>query len=772
MRWARVAGVIGVLALQAGACSGSRSDDLAACKAAHARLMQGAKKPEAVIALCDRAYQRTHAVEAIAARSLAQLTTGDLDAVIAAARSISTPDGARLWHMAGDAELERGHRAEARRWYERALEAHRNSDPRRAGMSAGRISDIAETENALDEAIRYRYLGVTLAEASGDGEARLITTLGLAELLLAVGDVRTAKRALATVASSVPDGSPFEQDYLRVAGEIDAVAGRVNAAAAGFQRCTQLPAETPNPYIQLRCRIGLAALLAEGPQSGTGAETLATIDAAATYLDPTDRLFGADPNRRAELVWLRAVVHLRAGDHARALALLDAIDRTGLGAPMLSRLDHARGRALVAKGDRAAAEASFLAAAAAIERLRDDAAYRETRRSLPRELRAPYEAIFVLRARAGDARGAVEIMERALARDFVDQLAAGVVGEHDQSLAASVEDAERRVRALALLEARPRHDFDPSSTPHAYAVGFFAAERTLWRVVLTGGEIHIAEVAPLPELARLVAAVAADPAAAEATALSARLLPADVLPARGEPIIVVPDPVLDGVRFTALRAGAGFLVERDPVILAPTFASGLVGATAGAGDEPSGPAVVLGDPDATLPSARAEATAIAALLGVSPRIGADANRTAVREARRARVLHVASHGNVRDDGTIISLADFALGPVEVLELGLRPDLAVVASCASAATRPDGMWTSITSALLAGGTRTVVGALGSIPDGAAAAILTDFHRRLPELGPVRALAAAQHDASARGVPVAVWSSFAIFGHETTRTPRRN
>ena len=107
----------------------------------------------------------------------------------------------------------------------------------------------------------------------------------------------------------------------------------------------------------------------------------------------------------------------------------------------------------------------------------------------------------------------------------------------------------------------------------------------------------------------------------------------------------------------------------------------------------------------------------------------------------------------------------------LLELGLAPDLAVIASCASAATRPDGMWTSITSALLAGGTQTIVGALGSIPDGASAEIVTDFHRHRSELGPARALAEAQRAAIARGVPVGVWSSFAVFGHDP-RTTRRN
>jgi tetratricopeptide (TPR) repeat protein len=767
MQWARVACV---LVLQAAACSRSRGDDLAACKAAHSRLMHGESKPQAVISICDRAYRRTKAPDAIASRTLAQLNAGDLDAVVAAAESVPGPEGARLWHMAGDAELGRGHRIEARRWYERALEVQRTRDPIRAGFSAGRIADIAEAENHTDDAIHYRYMNVTLADAGGDNGARVQATMSLAELLLAVGDVRTAKRAVASVASIATDGNPFEEDYLRVSGEVDALAGHPLAAAASYQRCTKKPAEAANPFIQLYCWLGLATLAAEGQQPGSTADTLATIDRAAAKLDETDRHFGPDPNRRAEVAWLRAVVHLQAGDHARALEMLDAIDRKDLGVAILSRIDHARGRALLARGDRVAAEASFVAAAAAIERQRDSAAHRETRRSLPRELRAPYEAIFALRVRTGDTRGALEILERALHRDFVDQLAAGVVGDREQSLAASVEDAERRVRALALLNARPERPFDPSASPHDVAIGFFGAEGSLWRIVIAGGAVRIAEVGSLDKLAPLIAA-AADPAAAEMHALGERLLPADVLPPRGTPVVIVPDQSLEGVRFTALPVSGGFLVERNPVVLAPTFAMGVAAPPAGDIAAPVGPAVVLGDPDGTLASARAEATSVAGLLGVTPQLGAAANRHAIEGARRASVLHVASHGSVRDDGTVISLADLALGPTEVLEIALAPDLAVIASCASAATRPDGMWTSITSALLAAGTRTIIGALGSIPDGAAAAIVTEVHRHVADLGPVRALAAAQHAAIARGVPVGVWSSFAVFGHDTPTT-RRN
>src|SRR5205085_8928085 len=107
--------------LQAAACSGSRGDDLTACNAAQVQLTKDRSKAHAVMEICDRAYRRTGNPEAVGGRVYAQLIDGDLDAVIAAARAMRDPGGARVWHMAGDAELERGHRAEARGWYERAL---------------------------------------------------------------------------------------------------------------------------------------------------------------------------------------------------------------------------------------------------------------------------------------------------------------------------------------------------------------------------------------------------------------------------------------------------------------------------------------------------------------------------------------------------------------------------------------------------------------------------------------------------------------------------
>jgi CHAT domain-containing protein len=204
------------------------------------------------------------------------------------------------------------------------------------------------------------------------------------------------------------------------------------------------------------------------------------------------------------------------------------------------------------------------------------------------------------------------------------------------------------------------------------------------------------------------------------------------------------------VRFAALGGSGQYLIERNPIALAPTFAI-----AAGAGprsSDPLGPAVVLGDPDPRhpLPSARREADEVGTVLGVVPLLGLAADHAAVAAARRAKFLHVASHGSTRDDGTTISLGDGEFGTADVLELGLAPELVVVASCASAATRPDAMWTSIAAAFLVNGATAVVGATASIPDDVARDIVVELHRHSVEVDPVRGLALALRAAIARRV----------------------
>ena len=767
MRWVLAAALLPPLA---GACRGATSNELAACLAAERTIGFEANEAAPVIALCDRAYRRTHADDALIARTRARLIAGEFDGVLAEAAQATGTAAPRLWQLAGDAELERGRSTEARGWYERALEGHRGRDPKRAANASAMLAEIALQTDALDEAIAFQYQASELAGAA-DRDARALTTLNLIGLLLDVGDVPAARAALSAASSAVTPGSPFENEYYLASGDLDTQAGRPAAAKASYSRCIAGAVPHSNPRTQLACLAGRAALVADGLGDGTVASATADLTRAAEFVAMTNQAYGVDPDRDAWLLWLRARVDLRDGKPVEAERALGAIDLRVLGPAMRSRVRFALGELSADNGFVPQAEEQLVLAAGEIEHLRDGAHYREIRRSLPRELRAPYELLFVLRAGAGDAPGAIAAMERALTRDFVDRLAASVpAGDDDAATAGGVTldrrvaDAQRRVRALRQLDARPDVDIDLAA-PRPATVGFFAAEGGLWRVRLGGPAPRIDRVAGLDELAPLVAAMRSDPTDPAAARLRTLLLPDAILPPADALLVIVPDTALEGVRFSALRDARGFLVERNPLLLAPSLAvrapvGPAVTSPGGSGDH--GPPVVLGDPDGTLPGARAEAEQVAALYGVPPLLGAAAGRDAVAAARRAAVLHVASHGSARDDGTIISLAGAELGTADVLELGLAPDLAVVASCASATTRPDALWTSLAAALVASGAGAVVGALGSIPDDVARDIVLDVHRAAAAEDPPHALARALRLAIARGVPVSAWSSFAVLG----------
>jgi CHAT domain-containing protein len=293
---------------------------------------------------------------------------------------------------------------------------------------------------------------------------------------------------------------------------------------------------------------------------------------------------------------------------------------------------------------------------------------------------------------------------------------------------------------------------------HRRIEAFFAAEGALYRVSIDATAVAIDKVDELPRLLAMIERAAYDADAPEGATLRQLLLPDARLPPQDATLVIVPDAPLVQIRFAALRGPGGYLVERNPVVIAPTLAI----ATAAPPPTPPGPAVVLGDPDGSLPAARTEATAVAALLDVEARLGPAATRAAVESARRARVLHVASHGKADDDDTNLLLADGPLGSADVLERGIAPDLAVIASCTSAAWTAVGPWASVAGAFLASGSAMVIGALGSVPDGAARVLLTDFHHAAREHDPALALALAQRAAIRAGVPAQTWSTFVALG----------
>ena len=717
---------------------------------------------------CRRVHDRTGNPEALVVVALAHLKVGHTDEVLAIAQAApDQPSSARLWNLAGDVEKKAGDHAAARWWFERALAMQRIDDPRRGFNTAAAIADLAEEDDRFEDALDYYRIAVELADRSREPGARMRSTLALVDVLLGIGDHRAAARALRNVDELVGDATPFRREYLLTLGDVEYRAGHPAAAMAAYQRCLDGGGPEADPLFAAGCNLRLAQLTIAGGRADELARVDDMLARAAALSGAAERSYGPDPDLAGERIRLEAELALGRRQPERAIALLSGLTTDALGTALRARVATRLGEILADRDRTDEAEFALQAAASAVEVLRDGAHYRETRRALASELREPYEALFALRARRGDLGGALAAMERALARDFIDQLAAEPLTATGRPIDASIADTIRRAALRRTLEHQGSDaplTFVPP--PSATILAFFSARGTLWRVTIVRaprpglshveGPITIEPIGAVADLRHDLEAVRGAPGGPAAAALAARLLPATALT---EALVIVPDRLLDGVRFAALPVDGHPLVERHTIALAPTLR---IAVTPLATATPATAPVVLGDPTGDLPGARQEAEAVAASLGVTAQLGPVATRAALTSARRASVLHIASHGDRAQVTSSLRLADGELSLAELLTVGLAPDLAVVASCVSAAQDQDAMWTSIAAGLLASGARGVLGVHGRLPDQRGGALIASFYRHGGATAPARALALTQRDAIAAGVDVGVWSMLVYLG----------
>jgi len=170
-----------------------------------------------------------------------------------------------------------------------------------------------------------------------------------------------------------------------------------------------------------------------------------------------------------------------------------------------------------------------------------------------------------------------------------------------------------------------------------------------------------------------------------------------------------------------------------------------------------------------LPFAGPEASAIAALYGASPFLGAAATAPAVLEALDgADVLHLAAHGSFRSDNPLFSSIDLADGPLTVYDLeslGDAPALCVLSACESGLSevRAGDELMGLTATLLALGSATIVASVVTVPDETSTLLMTAFHRGLADGDrPAEALVRAQAAAGNGVEAVAARAGFVCFG----------
>jgi CHAT domain-containing protein len=266
---------------------------------------------------------------------------------------------------------------------------------------------------------------------------------------------------------------------------------------------------------------------------------------------------------------------------------------------------------------------------------------------------------------------------------------------------------------------------------------------------------------------------------------------ADLLPQDPEaPVLIVPHRALFLLPFAALPDRGEPLVARHAVAVLPSLA--VLRYTGHKGHAAGNEALVVGNPSMPkfgaaqlppLPGAELEATEVTGALTtqgmhVQKLTGGQATETAVHAAMAgAQIIHLATHGVVRDDAvgrSFLALApgaggDGLLTVDEVFRLKLQARLVTLSACQTGLGRVTGDGVlGLGRAFLYAGTPAVVVSLWSVSDEATAFEMERFYSHLQVgIGTARALRQAMLETRAKWPSVAEWAAFEVMG-EPART----
>ncbi len=468
------------------------------------------------------------------------------------------------------------------------------------------------------------------------------------------------------------------------------------------------------------------------------------------------------------------------GDGALARARFDEVERrllTRVDDPMGAYLWQARlgrARALELLGDGPGALAAYRDALAIVERAASRTALQGQRALFFAEQDALFEEAFAAALAQRDTAAAFTIADAARARVVRDLEVQARLGRLDDTQRAAWSARVERYLTLRALYERERTAGELMAADRR---GRWQAQRAQQRAELQAAfdaaYDWLDRVAPVTAGGATVAAVQARLAADEGLWLAHHrgdgwhgfLITANGFDHRvGEGPL--PDRLPDGIAHLAL---VGVPPAQSPQLW--DRVSTAVWTHAGALRRPrapgAGPRIVIGDPDQSLPGARREAEAIAAVLGGRLLRGAAVDRAAARRALvEASALHFAGHGVLVPaspwdahlrlaDGQRLTTEDVLMAPV-------RPRLVVLSSCeiGRAAPLAARISLSLADALVAAGAGSVVAAERPIPDATALALMRRFYAAGGLENPAEALRRAALATRDAGDPL--WDAFQLHG----------
>ncbi|MDQ2583650.1 CHAT domain-containing protein [Saccharothrix yanglingensis] len=634
-----------------------------------------------------------------------------------------------------------------------------------------RVGDVPAALRRYEESERaYRGQGPDLPALLGLDRAHALMAAGLADeagnQLDGVLEVLRAEHGTPRYLANV---ELYRASAAYMTGDLDLARRMASAARQRMRRwgCATCVANA----VLLGLRVGTAVALRAGraPRALVG-RILAFADGL-----PVPRL--ADQAALARMLAVR--LEVRRGDLDAARDVLDRVPRPGRLTPvdhrMLRRL--CRAELAVALGDRAGALAEIRAGLTDLGHVRDRMGGLELLSGTALLGQDLAELAVTLVLEGGDARRLFSWLERTRAQTYrYEQL----------PRVDDPEQAERiaEVRSLAQSIHQAEHDGHPTTALRArHAERLREANRLGWhagrwgrpRPVVGAPEVMArlggrALVSYASSGDALVAVVVAGSAvrlvrlgSAERASASARMLNADLnalapdhlpealahvmaLSARRQAerldaqlvrplaglvgdrdLVVVPTGALYAVPWGVLPS-----LRARPAVVAPSATAWLAADRAGTGTD--GRIVLVRGPG--LPAAVGEIDRLGAHHGTAALMsGEPATAAAVLAALDgAEVAHLAAHGVHEPENALFSRLHLSDGPLyahELAGLSRPPRQVVLAACELALNRirPGDEPLGFASALLAGGSRTVVAPLSRVGDRACAAAMDDYHRSL-------------------------------------------
>jgi tetratricopeptide (TPR) repeat protein len=661
------------------------------------------------------------------------------------------PIAAEIWHARGN-DLRKSDDVE------HSIHAFEQALVLRGGDLEGQVRELvalAERHDAKGDTRQTLALHARAFEVAtqlGDPITLANVRVALAVQLDLLGDLDGSERALGDSIEHLPtDDAGYLPSALNIHGVNAYFRGHYRLARELLTRASQLP---------------------DKEAANNAHRNLIDVALAMHDLDEAARLVASDPvqaNSPGHDEYV-ARVELARGHLDTALT---AIDR-GLSSPRLPQqfqpeFQSIKGEILAKRGERPAAITTFTQSIDGYDAQLDGLGIDELKAFAQQhsQRREPYEHLFALYARGGDALEALHVVQRATARAYLDGLVATNTAPSDD-VATLARAAGVRIEALHVIARSLRSSkAPPPLSPTALVAGldgaivwsYFAAEGEAWLIAVDRGRVTIDDLGEMATLEPLIDRASNLDETALAR-LGAALSPsqrwAEISPSAV--IHIAASPPFDRVPFGALGRNTSRWIEQGALSYVPS-ATVLAELLRRGGDDRS--VLVLGDPLGDLPGARAEAIATAQRFNVVPKLGSTATREVLFSGNHAALLAVASHAEATPLGARLRLADRDVTTADILDHALAPELVMLATCASASVGTD-PWGALAGAFLAAGTPNVIASRWALDDRASRELVARFYAADGIHAPAVALAIAQREAISHQVPVSTWAALVALG----------